>query len=219
MVMDLVNQLNHLDALLLSTVSTEFPDPLTDEEKAATNAYVVLSHAVLEEYIEDAFERHFARLAAWLDSPTVPLEAAKLALALGDWVKEDKRVAFKKRQISGYVKGLQSSMRSQLGQNHGIKATNIQHMARLVGVDWPALEAELSTALADLSTLGSMRGEAGHLSPFSERAVRITRQAYPDDVRSWVRSARDGAMAISGYLDMTVREQEPPSLVVDWDGN
>ncbi|WP_423462941.1 HEPN domain-containing protein [Promicromonospora sp. MS192] len=217
--MNLSAQLDHLDRLLLSGVQVQFPDELPDEEKAMINAYVVLSHAVIEEFIEDLFEGHFRRLSGWLVSPMVPAETVRLALAIADWLPEKQMPTYKKRTLEGMFKAAKSALVIQLRNNHGIKDHNISQMASLVGVDWRSMDAALNAKLADLTTLGSKRGEAGHLSPYTERAKAITRQTYPDDVREWVENARKACVAMEEYLDNLVLGQQPMSIIGDWDGN
>lgn len=217
--MDLSAQLNHLDRLLLSTVITAFPDPLTDEEKAATNAYVLLAHAVLEEHLEDAFEMHYARLKGWLVSSMVPLETARLVFAMAYRMPKDHRVPYKKQSLAGMATSDRATFRTEVRGNHGIKSDNLAKLAGLVGLDWKEFDDALNSELADLDTLGSKRGEAGHLSPYTEKAVHITRQIYPEEVRDWVAAARDASVAVCAYLDGLVTNQQPLSLIADRDGN
>lgn len=217
--MNLDAQLDNLDKLLLAGVQTQFPDELPDEEKAMINAYVVLSHAVIEEFIEDLFESHFRRLAGWLVSPMVPAETVGLAYAIAEWLPDDRRSTYKKRSLDATFKAASTALAGQLRQNHGIKVSNITTMASLVGVEWQRMDAALNAQLADLTTLGSKRGEAGHLSPYTDRAQAITRLTQPDEVREWVGNARKACIAMRTYLDRLVLDQQPTSLISDWDGN
>lgn len=217
--MNLKEQLDHLDRVLLTTVSTAFPDPLTDEEKAVTNAYLVLAHAVLEETLEAAFERHFRRLVSWCSSEMVPFESARLLFAMREWLPEPYLSAFKKRDLVGIVKAAEKQYLSLIRANHGIKPHNIESLAQLVGLDWVRFEAALNIQMEDLRTLGTKRGDAGHLSPYTERAVTLSRRDYPDNVREWVHAGRDAVIAIVNHLKLIVDEQQPLSLIADWDGN
>lgn len=217
--MDLGAQLEHLDGLLLSTVRTAFPDLLTDEEKATTHAYLVLSHAVLEEHLEAAFETHYDRLAGWLVADMVPLESARLAYAVREWLPKELEVSYKKRSLRGLVTAARTHFVSKIKDNHGIKPENVEGLARLVGLDWKAFERSLDTQLEDLRTLGKKRGEAGHLSPYTDKAVTLTRQDYPENVREWVHGGRDAVSDIVAYLDALVINIQPISLIADWDGN
>lgn len=183
------------------------------------NAYVVLCHAVIEEFIEDLFESHFRRLAGWLVSPMVPAETARLAYAIADWLPDDHRSSYKKRSLDATFKAAGPALAAKLRHNNGIKEPNISSMASLVGVDWRQMDAALNAHLVDLTTLGSKRGEAGHLSPYTERAEAITRLTQPDEVREWVRNARKACLAMQTYLDSLVSHQQPMSLIGNWDGN
>jgi hypothetical protein len=215
----LVAQLDHLDNLLLSGVSTTFPDELTDEEKAATNAYLVLSHAVLEEFLESVFESHFDRLAGWLIGDLVPLEVARLMFAAGELLPSHTLPTYEKRSLTYMKKACKAFFLKELSQNNGLKPDNLKKLARLVGLDWAAFDGELSSQLADLQTLGVRRGDAGHLSPYSTKAIFLTRQDYPENVREWVHGGRDAALTVRSYLAGVVQRQQPRSLIVDWDGN
>jgi len=192
---------------------------LTDEEKAVTNAYLVLAHAVLEETIEAAFERHFQRLVSWFDSRTLPLESARLLFAMREWMPESYVPSFKKRDLVGIVRAAHKPFLAEVRGNHGIKPHNIENLARLVGLDWNRFEAALNTQMEDLRTLGTKRGDAGHLSPYSEKAVALSRQDYPENVREWVNAGRDAVLGVIAHLHLIVSEQQPMSLIADWDGN
>lgn len=217
--MNLKEQLDHLDRVLLTTVSTAFPNPLTDEEKAATNAYLVLAHAVLEETLESAFERHFRRLASWCSSDMIPFETARLLFAMREWLPESHVSTFKRRDLIGTIRAAEKPYLSSVRANNGLKPNNVEHLAQTVGLDWVRFETTLNSQLEDLRTLGTKRGDAGHLSPYTEKAVVLSRQDYPDNVREWVYAGRDAVIAIASYLSLLVDEQQPLSLISDWDGN
>ncbi|GAA2041639.1 hypothetical protein GCM10009819_29570 [Agromyces tropicus] len=218
--MEIAAQLAHLDAALLGTIETEFPEPYSEHEKAQIHAYLVLAHAVLEEHLEAIFERHFDRVAAWLDAPMVPLECVRLVVAVTERIPESKRVAYKRRDVRQMVllPG-RAEMVRQLGQNHGLKASNVEALAGAIGTDWQALENALAPELADLSTLGSKRGVAGHLSPYTEKSTMIAPSDGPDDVRKWVENGMRALLALESFLRGALRTGEPTSLISDWDGN
>lgn len=206
--MDLASQLAFLDSLLLADVTTEFPDPLSDTEKASVGAYMVLSHACIEEFLEDVFLNHYSRLEELARLPMVPREVAGMLLAIGQHLPEKKRPSYKSRTITGIaVAGKVHYEAAVIRGNHGIKTENVRKLANGVGLVWNEFEATLANELADLDTLGANRGEAGHLSPFSTKAVALTRQVYPDEVRGWVESGCAAAFAIERYLKAAVQEQ------------
>jgi hypothetical protein len=219
--MDLVGQLNHMDDVLLKGIKTEFPDLLSNPEKAALNAYIVMSHAILEEYIEDIFTQHYERVASWVVSPQVPLETARLFFAIAESFseKEYQSLPFKSRNTTGITALGRKLFKVVVNNNNGLKVHNIQSLAKGTGLDWQDFEADLNVSLADLNSLGGKRGEAGHLSPFSDKAVQISQNDYPDDARAWVVAGRDAVLSIASYLDSVVDAQQPRSLISDWDGN
>ena len=216
----LAQQLHLLDDAFLASVTTPFPAPLTPREKALTHAYLVLSHAVLEEHLEQVFERHYDRLVGWLGAEMVPLEAARLTFAVSEWVREDLKVGFKTRDMTEFIgKAAKKDFMTHIRKNNGLKATNVEGMAKLLGLSWKNFEDELFVHLSDLDNVGSKRGAAGHLSPFTAQTTELSANDYPEDMREWVDSGREAVEAIEAYLDRAVRVQQPLSLIRDWDGN
>lgn len=203
--MDLVDQVGLLDDLLLTSVDTEFPDPLTERERAAVSAYLVLGHACIEEFLEDAFAEHFNRLAEWLSTPVVPRHAAALLFSIGLRLDETE-VPYKRRNLKAAVAlGSDRYTGGLVRANHGIKPANLKKLVAGVGLDWVIFDQDLSGELADLDTLGSKRGEAGHISPFSGKAVEVTEEVYPDTVREWVSNGRDAAIKIERHLKTRIQ--------------
>lgn len=216
MTMEVSIQLQHLDDALLKPISTQFPDPLLPAEQALLRAYIVLCHAIFEEAIEDLALSHLNRVRGWLEDGVVPHSAARLAFALSSLVHPDtvgldiplKVLASKAHPL---LVGL-------IQQNHGIRQSNVKKLVQAVGIEWSKLDASLNAELLDLDTLGSKRGEAGHLSPFTEKSVQITSLVYPDEAREWVMAAHLAVIALEDYCLALIRDQRP-SLIVDWDGN
>lgn len=219
--MDLHSQLEHLDRVLLSSVTTQFPNLLTDAEKTTTHAYLVLSHAVLEEHLEGLFETHFEKLRSWLVSDLVPLEVVRLAFAISEWLPKEVEVSYKKRSVPGIIgaEPVTKAFKRLVANNHGLSPANVESLAKLVGLDWKSLENDLDQELADLQNLASKRGEASHLSPFTDRSVKLSRQDYPENVREWVVAGREAVSKVGEYLGSRVLGQQPSSLIADWDGN
>lgn len=218
--MRLAEQLQQLDSALLGRVITEFPEPLDASEQAFTHGYLVLAHAVLEEHLEKIFEDHYDRLAGWLVADMVPLEAARFVYAVRDWLPDAVHVSYKRRNLRGLVSGgARKEFLKIIKQNHGLKLQNVENLGRLVGLDWQALEDSLNSELSDLSTLGTKRGVAGHLSPYTAKVTDLTANDYPEDIRGWVEAGRIAVEAIETYLRKLVEDQQPASLIRDWDGN
>lgn len=206
--------------MLLGAVVSTFPEPLTEQDRASVNAYLVLAHAVLEEQLEEVFERHFDRLASWLIADMVPLETARLVYAVRGWITEELNLPYKKRALHKQVAvASRKDFGKQVRLNNGLKFENVHALAKLVGVQWDEFEDHLSDELADLSNLGVKRGAAGHLSPFTDKVTALTANDDPDEIRRWVEAGRQAVARIEAYLDSLVRSQQPPSLIADWDGN
>jgi len=214
------DQISLLDSSLLAGVKTEFPEVLTDKERAMVHAFLVLSHAVLEERLEEAFVTHFYSLCQWMDDPMVPMEVARLTFAAHEWMTDEFRVAYKKRSIVPQIRAAATrDLQRKVAENHGVKEENVQALSKLLGLDWPSFDNAVGLHLADLNHLGSKRGAAGHLSPFTEKATALSQEDTPDDVRAWVQSGVDAVNAIEAYLGWLRQRQTPSTLIADWDGN
>lgn len=198
--MDLVQQLDHLDITLLGTVVNQFPDPLTDAERAQVHAYLVLAHAVLEEHLETIFLTYFDTLCSWLSEDLVPVECLRFTYAVTQQIQPGS-VAYRKRDTIKTLLALgRAEFEKRLTQNNGLKTQNVESMASLVGFDWPTFEAAFNIELADLDTLGVKRGAAGHLSPYTSRVNAIAASDGPEQIREWVNNARVAVEAIARYL-------------------
>lgn len=215
--MDLRNQLDHLDHVLLSSVTTQFPDLLSDAEKTTTHAYLVLCHAVLEEHLEGLFESHFQKLLNCLQSDVVPVEVVRLAFSITEWLPKKIDVTYKKRSVPGIMQAepVSKEFKRLIANNHGLSPENVENLAKMIGLDWKSLENDLDQELADLQSFASKRGEASHLSPFTDRAVKLTRQDYPENVREWVSAGRDAVIKIGRYLESLLEVRCPRSLSLE----
>ncbi|GAB3523558.1 HEPN domain-containing protein [Arthrobacter monumenti] len=213
-------QIAHLDETLLTNVTIQFPDVLSERDRAVTHAFLVLAHAVLEERLEDIFQKHFDRLASWLGYKTIPVETARLAFAVCDWLPERLVVGYKQRALPQLIsQGARKEFIRLLSSNHGLKSSNVESLSKLVGLDWKDFEDALTAELADLDNLGAKRGAAGHLSPYTDKVTAITANNDPDEIRQWVQAGRKAVEAVEQYLDDLLRSQQPASLISDWDGN
>ncbi len=201
--MDLGPQVALLDNLLLSSVVTTFPASLSHEERVAVRAYLVLSHACVEEYLEDSFLKYFDKIIEIALAGGASLATVRAYLAIGICLPESRRAPYKDRTLSKMSKAAKVYYRqSYIDMNHGIKERNICKLAEGAGLDWSRFDQKLSGAMADLGTLGARRGSVGHQSPFSDKSIALTDQVYPDDARQWVEAARDAALNVRAYLDM-----------------
>jgi hypothetical protein len=200
--MDLASQMTLLDSML-SGVQTEFPDPLSDNEKVAVSAYLVLAHACIEEYAEEVFLKQFDRLSELSHLPITPRAVARLCLAVALSLPDAMRtnMTYKTRTLKGTVTaGRKHYVGTFITKNNGLKENNIKKLAEGIGVEWTSVEGSLHSQLVDLDTLGAKRGEAGHLSPFSPKTLTLKQEAYPGDARGWVEGGRDAVLALEAFL-------------------
>jgi hypothetical protein len=122
--LDLSAQLLTLDDMLLSNVKVEFPDPLDDSEKVAINAYLVLTHACIEEFAGQVFLDHFDRLSQLSQFPITPASANRFALAVAFALPEGMRATmpYKTRTLAGMLKaGRRAYATSYISTNDGLK--------------------------------------------------------------------------------------------------
>jgi hypothetical protein len=218
--MDLRHQLSHLNETLLGNVKTEFPDELLVEELTFTRSYLVLAHAVLEEHLEDIFRKHCKAVVSSLSFDLVPYEAVLLAFAAGAGIEKKRYLEYKKRGSHDFfIHIFLKDYEATVVNNHGLKSSNVEGLAKPLGINWLRMDGVLNSQLADLNTLGSKRGAAGHLSPFTEKATVLAANNHPDELREWVRAAMDAVDSIEQYLRDLLHRQGPSSLIADWDGN
>lgn len=199
--MDAVTQIRTLEGAFLSAIETEFPDPLTEQERANLHAYLVLAHSVLEEEIESAFEEYFDQVAATMQGDSMPKATLLLTYAVRDKIPEKAQISYKLRDVIPFVQGIgRTVVASAIKANNGLKTDNVKNLAEAVGIHWSLFEQSVSTALLDLDTLGTKRGSSSHLSPFSPKTTSITSSFDPDDVRKWVHDGVAASSAIRAYL-------------------
>lgn len=205
-----VDQVAKLESAFLWSISSQFPDLLDDSENANLHAFLVLSHAVLEEDIEAAFEEYFDELSRQLGEDRVPVAGLLLAYAIAEQVSTEKKIAYKKRHTVSFVQKCgRDVLEKVIRSNNGLKEQNLEKLARAVGLHWEDFEQSLGTAIADLNTFGSKRGSSSHLSPFSSKVTSITGQLDPEDVKRWVSDAVAGVNAIRAHLLSLISSTDP----------
>lgn len=202
--MDLRVQIATLDKLLLAGIETGVPDALTQEERAAVRAYLVLGHACIEEFIEDAFLRHLDEVGLPIGRSGVPSGSASLMFSIGVRLPEGKRGKYSDRTLPGLVERYRDEYERLVAQNHGIKTQNIRRLAEGAGVIWRHFDEALEAELITLETLGAKRGEAGHTSPFSDRSVGVDLEIYPEEAREWVEGGCTAALELKRYLKQAI---------------
>jgi hypothetical protein len=194
MAIDLTKEIATLNSAILVHVTTQSPDTLKEEEKASLNAYLVMCHAIIEEFLEESFRKffnqHLGRIRGRKD---LDINSVHLIFAVRDYLAEGEVSSYSRRSFPTILARAENRFKENLDKNHGIRESNIQAMSRLIGIDWGSLDDALGLKIADLDTLGSKRGKAAHLSPFSQSTTEITQNVYADEVRQWVNDAAEAA--------------------------
>lgn len=198
----LLVEIAEIEATLLSGVSTSPPDPLTTRERTLTRAYLLVAHAILEERIEGIFLNHFVRARQVIASgASIPVGLLSYYAAALEWKRDIPTYA--KRQWLGFMSSpvADEYVASEVRENHGLKSDNVQDLAKLVGVEWAAIDDAADVQLAALTTLGAKRGAAGHTSPFTSPAQAVAEEEYPANVREWVEQAVRTVIALESVVE------------------
>ena len=214
--MDLESQVRALRQLTIDSIPSTFPLPLPPESRMAVNAFVVLAHACIEEFIEDLFMTYATTVSQAASEGVSHRDYAALAYSAGSNAKD--KASFRARSIEHVMRSALEFVGRQVAANHGVKASNIERLAECAGLDWTEFDNALSGAIADLTTLGAKRGDAGHLSPFTTKSVFLSDIDGPEDVVRWVDEGVTAARAIEAYLEGLLSEPQWRFLC-DLDGN
>ncbi len=172
-----------LNSYLLVPITSVAPD-LSEGELIAVRAYLVLSHAAIEEFIEAAFLTYVRECTLADDRGRVHPGTTLALLRLADEIRgQIPKAQLRPAEILSRIPPLYQL--NVLRPNHGIKPDYIQTMALGAGLGWPEFEAACPNLLAALPTLSSARGDIAHLSSLGLSAdgagLRIT--YYPEDAR------------------------------------
>lgn len=205
-------QIAKLDEAFLKSISIDagtVPDQTT---RANLHAYLVLSHAVMEEHIESLFESYFQRLLSHLDDEKIPRACLTLAYSVADRASATDKLSYHKRSVRHEIERLGAPILAKaIKSNNGLKQNNVESLAQAAGVSWNEFDDALSTHLANLQSLGVRRGDAGHLSPFSGKLTAIEEVIHPSHVREWVNNGLNALVAIEQFLDGTLKTATPAS--------
>ena len=181
----LADEIQALDDFLLSPIKVAAPDPLTDGELVALRAYVILSHAAVEEFVEVAFTVYVRECltqdAQGMVSPAVYLTLLQLAEDIGGQLS--RKVDRTPAAVIGRIPGLYEA--KFIVPNHGVREGNVQAMALGAGLPWQVVEDACPSLIPALSTLGARRGEVAHVSTFGPRSgsTGVRQVSYPSDAR------------------------------------
>jgi hypothetical protein len=198
----LLAEIAEVESTLLSEVSTAPPDPLSTRERTVTRAYLLVAHAILEERIEGIFLEHFNRARQVIaESVSVPLGLLPFYASALEWNRPIP--TYNKRQWVGVMSSPMAVeyIASEVRENHGLKADNVQDLAKLVGIEWAAIDDAADIQLAALTTLGAKRGAAGHTSPFNSPTQVVAEEEYPANVREWVEQAVRTVIALEAVVE------------------
>jgi hypothetical protein len=138
---------------------------LSGRDQFLTHAYLVLSYAVLEEFVEECFRQYVTTAAA-----AAPKEYdgcfVTLAFKFADTVIGQNKGAL---PISAdailVLKNLYES--KIVTSNNGIRRRNFEAMAKPIGLH-PKLEEDCEGLLSAADALGSKRGAIAHVGTISE---------------------------------------------------
>lgn len=197
---DLDAEIQALDNQLLTTFVTDFPDPPSRSEVISINAYLVLTHGCIEEYVEALFEDFAPKLLAGV-SAGAPVSRA-VAMAAFAWSDRGKKTAYDLRTLEDVLKAGANKISEAVPRNHGVKRTNLAELGQAAGIEWPAFEAVCQDAITWLDTLGAKRGSVAHVS--TSRTQITKTPVYPPEARLWVADAVAGVTMIQAYLDVLV---------------
>lgn len=143
----------------------------SDPQLLNASSYILLIHAEIESYIEARVEEHiqFAQ-RLWLTNrkPTRSL-AAFCVYFSGTPVLPTEHDPQKDEYGAIVVKAIRSAT-SKLGSNHGIREKNVMQLLQMIGYDVQTIDPLL---IAELETIGSLRGEHAHKSSAYHLATRF----------------------------------------------
>lgn len=191
----LQSEIDALDSALLSAVAHTQPDALTDGERICIHGYVVLAHGSIEGFLERCF-LDYATVALSVDEAgQVNPGLYQVAVALADEIRGQRTVS--PRHLMPRLLGLIETKVIEL--NHGIRASNLKHLAMGVGLDWPDLESNCSDLIGALNSLASARGAPAHMGSWAPD-VGIHEEIYPDNARDLTSSIQAHLPSLISYL-------------------
>lgn len=195
--MKISDQIRELAKVFLDGISANAADDVSPDDSPRLRAYLVLSHAVFEEAIEEAFREHFSSLEHIVK--TGKAHRALIALALT--IDRQQLTKYKKRNAPMDVIRLgKSAFESRVRANHGVKRNNIETLSQSAGIEWIEFEDHLDEELAHLTTLGTKRDEVGHLSPFNLRMSGISEDLTRSSVEEWVNNGLQATEKMIAYI-------------------
>jgi hypothetical protein len=148
-------------------------------------AFLVLSHAEIEQFLEDCVALVLAKAAKRRAAGKPSRVDLFVRIAYRDLVVREFGRAKPPIQVA-----LKEHNRYGVGKNHGIALSNVSRMFGPLGLECSIIDPSY---VAALETLRARRGECAHSS-----AVSVTVQPSPDDAR---RAVQDVAVGFQTYLE------------------
>lgn len=150
-----------------------YPNP--ELVQAHTRAFLVLSHAEVESYIED-WAKEIARAAedVWTNSKRIAAPLAFLVATVGERVSEADSLSSQgglgdsHARFSVVVAKTFPIFYKRIKDNNGVKEKNVLRLFAPLGVPSTAFT---STLLPNLDALGAIRGEHAHYSAKAVQSV------------------------------------------------
>ncbi|MEV7345027.1 HEPN domain-containing protein [Streptomyces sp. NPDC093544] len=199
--MDLVtclrSDIEELKASLLDNevLAVSPPDDLSRRQQLLITSFVILSHAHIEEFIEDLFLTYIENRENEIGDLATPRCFVELALHFsGDLIGQRAGKKFDTKQICTTAKNLYISKVVKI--NNGLKEANITSLAKPLGLHGDQLSDKCDDLFKALNTLGGKRGKMAHTS--SSQAVSET--VYPSQAIAWVEDVVSQVQSLVDYL-------------------
>ncbi|WP_159400763.1 HEPN domain-containing protein [Streptomyces sp. XY431] len=200
--MDLLDELKNDIAELKSSLlpddvlRVKAPDDLTRRQELLISSFVILSHAHIEEFVENLFREYVENREKEITDATVPHCFVKLALHFSsDLIGQGAGNRFPTRQICTTAKNLYIS--KVINTNHGLKESNVGALAKPLGVHGERLSNSCEQLFVTLNTLGGKRGRMAHTSSRNQAASETV---YASQAIVWVEDVINLAHQLNNYL-------------------
>lgn len=172
--LQLKNRVQKLEDAYLPNINTSgrYSQKQTDDIRA----YLLLSHAEIESYLEDILEEKVKKAhSKWRSNR----KQSNVLLALASF--HDGKIS--ERTLEDKINKIVQSFINKLRKNHGIKEENINNMLLPIGLDSSDLDA---TWLNTMNSFGSNRGDVAH------RSVRVQNLLDPVTLKNDIHNILQG---------------------------
>lgn len=139
--------------------------PLDQRARFLTHAYLVLATAILEEFIEECFQRHLAEATANHPNQFSGCYVALAARFADDLKGQHGGAVPPASDACPVLRGLYVS--KVIRANNGVKRRNFETLAKPLGLH-VHLEEECEDLLGTADALGAKRGAVAHLGSLDE---------------------------------------------------